>query len=430
VDTGVGGEVRGNYATWNPLNIDTTYITLSNGNLTYQDTTVGGSFQSAVTTMFANSGKWYAEFTMGAYTSGMSAIVGIASPPTTVNFYIEQSVTGYAGYGYYATGSKVSAAGGVGFGASYTTGDVISIAVDIDNLKVWFAKNGVWQDGGNPLTGTAPAYTIQSGLAYGFACGNGGSTNSSIIYANFGQRAFAYTAPTGFKALCSQNLPTPAIGATSSTQANKYFNTVLYTGNGNNTQSITVGFQPDFIWTKSRSNAYYHVLFDAVRGRGMLATNNTNAEVTSPGTIYELTSYDSNGFTLGPDYSLSVNPNGSSMVAWNWKAGGATVSNTAGSITSQVRANPTAGFSVVSYTAGSTNATVGHGLGIAPAFIIAKSRNTASTDWVVYHSSLGKDQLLVLNTTGAAITNLSSYWGTSSPSTTVFGLAMPVMQIM
>jgi hypothetical protein len=248
---------------------------------------------------------------------------------------------------------------------------------------------------------------------------------------NFGQRAFAYTAPSGFKALCSQNLPTPAIGATSTTQASAYFNTVFYTGNGNNTQSITVGFRPDFIWTKSRSNAYYHVLFDAVRGRGMLSTNNNNTEVTSPGTVYELTSYDSNGFTLGPDYSLSVNPNGSSMVAWNWNAGGTTVTNTQGSVTSQVRANPTAGFSIVTYTCPAIGGpySVGHGLNATPSMIVIKSRN-GTYDWFTWHVGLGTslNSYLRLNATSGSA-DATGMWGTVGRNTTVFGAASNISTI-
>ena len=295
----------------------------------------------------------------------------------------------------------------------------MQIAYDADNQRLWLGRNNIWYDSsngtsGNPTTGTNPTRT---NIVSGFPAVNIYQATAS---ANFGQRAFAYTAPSGFKALCSQNLPTPAIGATSTTQASKYFNAVLYTGNGNNTQSITVGFQPDFIWTKSRSNAYYHVLFDAVRGRGMLVTNNGNAEVTSPGTVYELTSYDSNGFTLGPDYSLSVNPNGSSMVAWNWNAGGTTVTNTTGSISSQVRANPTAGFSIVTYTGTGANATVGHGIGVAPAMVIVKQRNTTRS-WIVYHTSLGATKFLTLDTTDAAQT-AATFWNSTAPTSSVFSI--------
>jgi hypothetical protein len=105
---------------------------------------------------------------------------------------------------------------------------------------------------------------------------------------NFGQRPFAYTPPTGFKALNTQNLPEPTI-----VDGGEYFNTVLYTGNGS-TQSITgFGFQPDFIWDKSRSSAFSHMLVDAVRGVGKyLRTNLTSAEVDDASI---LTSFDSDG---------------------------------------------------------------------------------------------------------------------------------------
>jgi hypothetical protein len=411
VDTGAGGEVRGNYATWNPLNADTTYITLSDGNLTYQDTTVGGSFQSGITTMFASSGKWYAEFTMGTFTTGMSAIVGIASPPPSgLNFYIEQSVAGYAGYGYYATGSKVSAAGSVGFGATYTTGDVISVAVDIDNSKVWFAKNGVWQDSGNPSGGTAPAYTIASALSYGFACGNGGSTNSSIIYANFGQRAFAYTAPSGFKALCSQNLPTSILPQTA-------FAVNAFIGS-NSSRIIGTGIQSDLVLTKRRDSTYAILWHDALRGAGRtLYGNDTIAEVNNGGSYIQTFNSDSYGIG-GADQALNVSSG--SFVSWTWNAGGTTVTNTTGGISAQVRANPAAGFSIVTYTGTNTPSTIGHGLTTTPSLIIVKRRDSGSTNnWIVYHSTLGATKYLYLNTTAAADTWVG-FWNNTSPTSSVF----------
>jgi hypothetical protein len=236
---------------------------------------------------------------------------------------------------------------------------------------------------------------------------------------NFGQRPFAYTAPSGFKALCTQNLPTPTIGATTATQAGKFFNPVLYTGNAPSSQSITtVGFQPDFVWVKNRSNAggYWHALFDSVRGvNKVLVSNTTIAEDTY---TQQLNSFNSDGFTVGTnsDGGNYTNLNGNSYVAWNWRASNATaVTNTSGSITSTVSANTTSGFSIVTYTGQSAAGTIGHGLGVAPSMIIIKSR-TNTYGWIVWHSTFNQNEYLILETTDAKGTT-TDYWNSSTPST-------------
>jgi hypothetical protein len=188
-------------------------------------------------------------------------------------------------------------------------------------------------------------------------------------------------------------------------KGSSYFNTVLYTGNGS-VRSITgVGFQPDWVWLKNRNSTEWHSLFDAVRGSLLnIRTNSTNAEVSATGT---LTSFNSDGFSLGTDPDgYGVNTNTSTYASWNWKANGAGVSNTSGSITSTVSANTTAGFSIVSYTGnGTDNATVGHGLGSSIDFVIVKRRNTTS-NWLVQGSKVGTGygQYLELNGTGAIST--------------------------
>jgi hypothetical protein len=233
--------------------------------------------------------------------------------------------------------------------------------------------------------------------------------------ANFGQRPFAYTAPSGYKALCTQNLPTPAIGATSATQAGKYFNPVIYTGNGSSRSITGLGFQPGFTWIKDRSAGFYHRLADAVRGAGKeLYSNDTGAETTNSVNGY-VTSFDSDGFSLGT--GIGVNQNGTTYVAWNWRANGAGSSNTAGSITSTVSANTTSGFSIVTYTGTGANATIGHGLGVAPRMIIVKRRNGADI-WPVYHESIGNTQYLRLQGDNPAGT--FNVWQNTSPTSSVF----------
>jgi hypothetical protein len=174
---------------------------------------------------------------------------------------------------------------------------------------------------------------------------------------------------------------------------------VLYTGNGS-TQSITgVGFQPDMVWVKDRSAAQWHNITDVVRGVGKeIFTNATNAEETNGG----ISSFNADGFSLiAWD---GANANGDSFVAWNWKANGAGVSNTDGTITSTVSANTTSGISICTYTGTGSAATVGHGLGAKPSFFIIKKRTNSGTEygWYCYSSVLGATNHLVLNTTAGS----------------------------
>jgi len=192
----------------------------------------------------------------------------------------------------------------------------------------------------------------------------------------------------------------------------------LYTGTGA-AQTISnavngVSFQPDFVWAKSRSSAESHRLEDSVRGATQaLYSNLANAEATEAQSI---TAFGSTGFTLGTG---TPNTSAVTYVGWQWKAGGTAVSNTAGSITSSVSANTTAGFSVVTYTGTGSAATVGHGLGVAPAMIIVKNRTTAGEGWHVYHQSLGATKAVFLNSTNAAGTN-SDWWNNTAPTSSVF----------
>ena len=193
----------------------------------------------------------------------------------------------------------------------------------------------------------------------------------------------------------------------------------LYTGTGASASISNavngVSFQPDFVWAKGRSVAYNHYLFDSVRGAlKELYSDSTSAESTGTQT---LTAFNSNGFTLGTN--TGTNQSAATYVGWQWKAGGAAVSNTAGSITSQVSANVSAGFSVCTWTGTGSAATIGHGLGVAPAMYITKQRS-ASGDWFVYHQSVGATKGLFLELTNAATTN--TYFNDTAPTSTVFSI--------
>jgi len=195
-----------------------------------------------------------------------------------------------------------------------------------------------------------------------------------------------------------------------------YFNTKLYTGNNTSTSITGVGFQPDLTWFKRRDSSAQHSWFDSVRGvTKQLTSNLTNADTTITDA---LTSFDSDGFTLGVDSGNYINFNNATYASWSWLASNTTASNTDGSITSTVSANTTSGFSIVSYTGTGSVATVGHSLGTTPSMIIIKNRSGVA-DWLVYHKSIGNTGGLYLNSTGVTVT-ASGFFNNTSPTSSVF----------
>ena len=198
-----------------------------------------------------------------------------------------------------------------------------------------------------------------------------------------------------------------------------HFNTKLYTGNNSTNAQTGVGFQPDFIWFKRRDSGAQHSLFDAVRGvtKG-IASNLTDAEATISDA---LTSFDSDGFTLGADSGNYINLNSATYASWNWKANGQGSSNTDGSInTTYTSANTTAGISIVQYTGTGSNATIGHGLGIAPQAIFVKKTNTTQS-WRCGHVGMGGTHGNNLNNDSAAYDS-DTYWQDTAPTTSVFSV--------
>ena len=405
-DTGAGGTVRGNYATMNPLALKGS-VTLSNGNL---DAYSVYSSDVCYSTIGVSSGKWYWEVTPTSVSANM---IGISKDVTPL---AEWTTTNGLAY-YSANGNKYTNGSGSAYGATFTNGDVIGVALDMDAGTLVFYKNGTSQ--GTAFSGISGTY---------FASFQNPGANNQVSF-NFGQRPFAYTAPSGYKALCTQNLPTPTIGATSTTLANLYFNPVIYTGTGANPRTITgVGFQPDFVWGKTRSTVANNIVFDAVRGVSStnapgLLTDTTGAEANYYTVNGGVTAFTSDGFTAsGGSTNNNFNANGVTYVAWNWKANGSGSTNTAGSITSTVSANTTSGFSVVTYTGTGTTGTIGHGLGVAPSMIIVKCRSNATTNWYTYHISIGNTGALGLNLTDATITS-SAFWNNTSPTSSVFTIS-------
>ena len=285
-------------------------------------------------------------------------------------------------------------------GATYTTGVWHNVVSTMDGNTQKTYLNGS-EIGSLSYSTTSESYPIY--LAGGSPSGFSPLLNGSIDQVRIFNRALR---PYEVEALYTEEYCTPTI------VPSEHFNTVLYTGTGA-TNSITgVGFQPDMVWMKSRSTADWHMLCDSVRGLAPLFPNATDNE---GGPV--LVSYDSDGFTTTSNGT--INGSGKSLVAWNFKAGGAAVTNTDGTITSQVSANTEAGFSIVSYTTPTTNNfTVGHGLNDTPKIIIIKGRSLGSS-WTVYSSEIGASNYLQLNSTNGS--NASSLpFNNTAPTDSVF----------
>ena len=385
----------GNYATLNPLVVTNAAPT------TFSEANLRVDFGSSSTgwghsTIGMTTGKWYSEFTLTSVSS-TNANVGLKTDSSL--FYAGFSANSYA---YQNNGNKFTNDSGSAYGASFTSGDVIGVAYDADAGTLTFYKNGASQ---------GQAFSGITGTNY-FVVSDNSSAAICVWQVNFGQRPFTYTPPTGFLPLHTGNLPDSSI-----VDGSKHFDVVTYTGNSTDNTAIGgLEFEPSLVWLKSRSNVYHHALFDQIRGgSNALYSSLTNAETTESG----VKTFEPDGFTLGT--SSGSNYSGFTYVAWNWKANGTGVSNTDGSITSTVSANPTAGFSIVSYTGNQTaGATVGHGLGSAPKMLIVKGRGQTSS-WMVKHESLASNQYLYLNLTNAA-TSTYNIWNSTSPTSSVFTL--------
>jgi len=423
-----------NFATWNAVYPSSG--TLSEGNLK-----VLSSGQDSHSTFSVDSGKWYFEY----------CITNEASPnENEIAWYSESSAVRAGGY-LSVSGDKDKDNAVSDYGSTFTTGDIIGTTIDCATKSVNFYKNGVSQ-GAFTFTAELPVtpYQIRRG---------GSGTVGGV--ANFGQDSsfagtktaqgntdgnnigdFYYAPPSGYLALCTANIPEPTIGPNSDTQAVNHFGVLTYTGDGNQTRTITSGatgitgeidFQPDWIAHKIRSGTTQGTLnFDSSRGFAGaygLDWSATTAEGTVVGANSAEYGYISgvgtNSFDVNDGTAVTnggyVNYSGRTYVAWNWKAnGGTTSSNSDGSITSTVQANTDAGFSIVTYTGTGSNATVGHGLYKAPEMVIMKNR-AISEHWRVWHMGLsGGTYYVDLNRTNAQ--NSTGTILTTTPTSSVFAV--------
>lgn len=364
--SGAGAEVRGDFCTLSAIDValamGSTGPTIANGGLQWVS---GGSTRHSVRGTFPlGQDKYYCELTLG--TTGADAFYGIANCNYSLNSGGFESAGVDSGGNALAintvNGNKCSTTSAA-YGSAYANGDVLMMAIDVPNAKIWWGKNGTWFASGDPAAGTNAAFTsLPSGTLLLLVEPAGGSAN---IWLNSGQRAYAHTAPTGFKSMCTQNLADSAVQKPPSA-----FDAKLRTGTGSAMSDTGLAFQPDLAGIKSRSAATDWAFYDAQRGvQKRLETNNTDAEVTSDD---GLTAFNSDGATFGA--LAQVNTNTATYVDWFWREGA------------------TYGFDIVLYTGdgGGTQA-VNHGNGSTPGFIAGKSRSAGASAaaWRIWHSTLG-----------------------------------------
>ena len=425
-----------NFCTYNPNSRFGGNGTFSEGNLRFSGNS-SGDMSTRTSTVIPAGMKFYFEAIYSEEGgSGGQARLGIDQTGSTR----QREKTGTGLFSFDFRGSAgVPQADDEGslttYGSQPAEGDVVGIAVDLENGKLYAHKANSYYNSGDPAAGTGAVITGIPDLQSVVFMAIDGGVNYNSWHINFGQDStfagrksaggnadengygdFQYAVPSGFLSLCSANLPKGAIDTLNDETPEDYFNTVLYSGNSTNNTPITVGFEPSMTWIKTRNVARDHRLMDAVRGATAgIYPNLTNAEGASP-----LLSFDSDGFTL--NNTNNYNNTGETYASWNWKAGGAGVSNTDGSITSTVSVGATSQqnwFSVATYTEPSGSFSFGHGLGVTPDMFIFKRRDGAE-NWIVWHKDFGSptNNGLYLNSTSSTFAS-GSNWLTGIDNNTI-----------
>jgi hypothetical protein len=390
-----------NYCTLNPLD-KSSAVTFSSSTLSITGGSQGGGdtfSQTGTTFGVPTSGKWYFEFkrdTAGTDSNRFGVNItksnrGGAGWPAT---------RGYSGYpGYYSNewGFSInhdSATNNIEWinnnttlatntSSSTATTAVYGFAIDCSSsgiISAYLYENGVLKTNSNGLSFTHPSTDPIPGTDTIFAI----FKSDHIISVNFGQRPFAYTPPTDYKALSVSNLSAPLIK-----KPNQYFDITLRSGTSANANVTSLAFQPDFLWIKARDKAYSHNLFDSSRGGSKgLYSDQTATEYTDGNTLI---SFTSSGYFLGDDKNIKgTNVTGYSYVDWAWKKGA------------------TPGFDVVTFNGTGSAQTLSHSLGVGPSMMIVKNRTGLARQWSVYHSSISN------SATGGIYLNLTNAWNADS----------------
>ena len=399
----------GNFCTWNAAHYQGgsgSTTTFSYGSCRV-GTTSGGYPRQISNFAFPSSGKWYIE--LNNIVNNNYHVFGIINQANMA--YGDGLFNGTGAYQYQAWNGQKRGNGGsaASYGSSWTAvGDVIGLAFDADNGKIWWAKNGTWQASGDPAGNSNEAFSgIDASDTYYFGWSDYYSSKAGTVHINCGQDSsfagsktsgsanatddngfgdFYYAPPSGFLGLCTGNLPISADidpAQTDDDYPQKQFNAVAYSGTGS-THNIDVGFQPDLVWTKIRVASDSRIV-DSTRGSTKyLISNKTDVEATSSTGV---TGFTSTGYTLGGDQLY--NGSAYTYVSWCWRAnGGTTASNTDGALTSTVQANQAAGFSISKYTSNGSGSSFGHGLGAAPEWFMIKKIDNQARNWMCWHKDL------------------------------------------
>ena len=423
----------GNFCTLNPLDFSQNAATLSEGNLKI----VGaGSHSTTKGTVFTDgAGKFVWECTVTEMDTNVSlALMRTTDASTGSN---KPGATSNSGFGLFdnqgsSSLSRFDGSNMVTGMSGMADGDMYHLEFNNDTGDVYIwrkASGGTWtaENSGNSVTSGA-GKTALAGASVApsvHVYQNSSATNPNIITFNFGATSFDKTPSSNYVSLNTANLAAPTV-----TDPSAFFQNVLYDGTGS-TQSITLGgnsdMQPDFVWIKRRNvTGTNHMIFDSVRGATkFIGSDRTTAETTVADT---LTSFDSDGFSLGADasgYGVNVSTSSSKYVAWCWKAGGSGSSNSDGDIASTVSVASHGGFSIVKYdpgSGGSAGDTVGHGLSRAPNYIILKVLEAVGDqNWSVGSDDIGWTNNLFLNLTNAKSAG-SGPWNNTAPTSSVFSI--------
>ena len=371
--------------------------TYSDGALKYTST---DAYDTAIGTMGVSSGKWYFETRLN---SAGNQMVGLRASPHTQNTSFLGQTTANSGISYYRSNGNIYNEGSgqdTGFDPG-SSGDIIQVAFDADNGYVWFGVNGTFY---GTVDTSSNRFTLASYSSGEFIFPAFGYRDSMSI--NFGQDGtfggqitaggntdangignFKYSVPSGYLALCSANLPDTELSPNQLEQADDYFVTTTYSGDSNNNTQVSTGFQPDWVWIKSRNEGSSagsgeHMLYDTNRGvQKDINTSDTGSEATNANGLQEF------GSTFFRPGSLTrTNETGDTYVSWNWKLnGGTTSTDNNGSIASTVQTNSKVGISIATFTVSTQgNFSFGHGLGSVPEMFWWNSR-TSVQGWIVYH---------------------------------------------
>tara|TARA_A100000164_G_scaffold363220_1_gene379993 strand:+ start:405 stop:2849 length:2445 start_codon:yes stop_codon:yes gene_type:complete len=405
-----------NFCTLNSLHKDSN-TTLTDGNLKAAGSTSTEYNTNTQGTVAKSSGKWYYEVlytSNGGGTNSDLPAIGWArttlrpsdNPTTSGGLCYRPAKADYIDLDGNDTSNDKP---------QTSTGNVIQVAIDLDSGQIWFGNGGTYFESGNPSAGTNPTLTFTGGAE---TLSPFIRTLSSTFNFNFGQRAFSYTPPTGYRSLSSKNRATPV--AAGVVRPQRFFDNLLYTGTGSSNSVTGLEFTPDLIWVKRRNaNGNHHLLVDTIRGGTKSLQANTN-DPENTNANRDMT-FLANGIRWNSNTG-NANASGGTYVVWCWKAGGASVSNTNGNITSSVSVNEESGFSIVSYTGnGSNGQTVGHGLSQAPQWIILKARD-ATQNWRVWHHKLAADgsKRLILDQNN--VSENAGFLNDTAPTSTVFTL--------